>query len=548
LQAYHRHMQAEAAAILELPLPKRELRGFRLLPVSREILRRLGTLGMVYRLDKNPDLLKRIDAELLNVCAFADWNPKHFLDVGEMAFGVALAVDWVGDELPKATVDAAKKALVEKAILPSYNEGGKPMFWINVSSNWNAVCHGGLIAASLAVAETNPELAAKTIARALENLPNSLHEYAPDGVYPEGPYYWEYGTTYTVIAADMLASAFGGDFGISASPGFMEGPKFRLQVTSPTGDFFNFADSSDRPTGSGSLLMAWFAAKTGDSLYFDRAFFEAPSDTGRFTAMGFLWLSRYTEQKTSVLARNWHGKGANPVAVFRGEKEDPQAFYLAAKGGSADISHGNMDAGSFVFDLDGVRWSLDPGNQSYFQLEQIGFKLSGRSQDGERWSLLTKGNHGHSNLSVNDARFLAKGFAPISDFQTGAQPEISIEMSEIYTGVLASCIRRFVKESERAVRIEDHFETNDATRHLTWAMMTTAEVSPVENGAILRQAGRELKLSILEPAGLSVSVISLDPPPLQPDKTIKDLKRIEIRLSADQVKDRKGRISVRLSD
>jgi hypothetical protein len=548
IQAYHRHLQAETAAILELPLPTREMRGFRLLHVSRDVLRRLGTLSMVYRLDKNPDILKRIDAELLNACAFEDWNPKHFLDVGEMALGVALAVDWVGDELPQATVALAKNALIEKAILPSYNEGGKPMFWINGTSNWNQVCHGGLVAASLAVAELNPELAAKTLARALENLPNSLHEYAPDGVYPEGPYYWEYGTTYTVIAADLLSSALGGDFGISASPGFMEGANFRLQVTSPTGDFFNFADSSDRPTGSGSLLLAWFAAKTGDALYFNRAFFENPSQTGRFTALGLIWLARYKEGKKSELARAWHGMGPNPVAVFRGAKEEPQSFFLAVKGGCADISHGNMDAGSFVFDLDGVRWSLDPGNQSYFPLEKIGFPLSNRSQDGARWSLLTKGNQGHSNLSVNDARFFVKGYAPIRNFKTGAQPEVSIDMSEIYTGLLAACSRRFVKESERSMRVEDRFETNEATRHLTWAMMTTAEVVPSENGAVLRQDGKEIKLSILEPAGLSVSVLPLDPPPMAIDKTIKNLKRIEIRLAAHLVKDGKATIAVRLSE
>jgi hypothetical protein len=34
-----------------------------------------------------------------------------------------------------------------------------------------------------------------------------------------------------------------------------------------------------------------------------------------------------------------------------------------------------MDAGSFVFELDGVRWAVDPGNQSYHALEKIGFNL-----------------------------------------------------------------------------------------------------------------------------------------------------------------------------
>lgn len=547
VQAYYQYLQAEAKAIQEKPLLKRELEGFRLLAVSREMVRRMGILCMVYRIDKDREILKRIDAELQAVCAFEDWNLQHFLDVAEMAFAVSLAVDWTGDALPKATVALAKASLIEKALVPSYNEGGQRMGWINGSNNWNAVCHGGMVAASLAIADLNPELAAKTLARALEKLPNSLHEYGPDGVYPEGPTYWEYGTSYAVMASNLLSSALGSDFGISASPGFMESARFRLQATAPSGEFFNFADSGDRHGGSGSVLLAWFAAKTGDGLYFDRAFFKNPTNAGRFAGPGMVWLSQFSQQKMSELPLEWCGKGTNPVAVFRGGKNDPRQFYLAAKGGRAALSHGNMDAGTFVFDLDGVRWVLDPGNQNYYLLNRIGFQLANHKQDSERWTLLTKNNQGHSTLTVNHARFLATGYAPITDFQTGTQPEVSIDMSELFEGHLVSAQRRFVKESGSAVLVEDQFEINDSTRHITWAIMTTAEVIPTDRGAVLRQDGKQLTLSILTPENLQVSVISLDPPPLAIDKTIENLKRIEIRLPAYLIKDNKGMIRIRLA-
>jgi len=47
-----------------------------------------------------------------------------------------------------------------------------------------------MIAASIAIADVDPELAAKTIRRALDGLPHVLSEYMPDGVYPESPMYW----------------------------------------------------------------------------------------------------------------------------------------------------------------------------------------------------------------------------------------------------------------------------------------------------------------------------------------------------------------------
>jgi hypothetical protein len=206
-----------------------------------------------------------------------------------------------------------------------------------------------------------------------------------------------------------------------------------------------------------------------------------------------------------------------------------------------------MDAGTFIFELEGVRWVIDPGNQPYYPLNRIGFNLSGRCQDCERWTLLTKRNTGHSTITVNDARHKANGFAPITDFISGEKPAVSIDMSEILEGKIGALQRRFMKENNRSFLVEDQFELNDSTRNITWALMTVAHVTPVKNGAVLKQDGKVLKLTILSPEELNVSVISLDPPPLEIDKTIKNLKRIEIRVPAYLFSDGKGQIRVRLS-
>jgi hypothetical protein len=545
---FYKYLQKESAEIQTKPLLKRELEGFRLLAVSREMVLRMGVLCMVYRLDKGAKILKRIDDEVKNVCSFQDWNPQHFLDVAEMSFAVALAVDWAGEFLPKTTVALAKKSLIEKGIKPSYNEAGERMFWITGTNNWNSVCHGGMVAASLAIADVNPELAAKTISRALKLMPNSLQEYAPDGIYPEGPTYWGYGTSYAIVAANSLTTALGTDFGIAKSPGFMESANFRLYATAPSGNLFNFADSGDRNEGDGAVISSWFAAKTGDALYFDRSFFENPINAGRMAGPGLVWLSQYKEKKKSELALNWHGNGANPVAVFRGEKEDPGHFYLAAKGGKANLSHGNMDAGTFVFELNDVRWVVDPGNQNYYLLNKIGFKLSDHSQNGERWTLLTKKNQGHSTVTVNDARFLVNSTATIIDFKNTAKPEVTIDMTSLYGNNLRSLQRRFVKESNQSILVEDRFEINDSTKNITWGLMTMADVNANDQGATLKQDGKTLKMTILEPSGMKISVISLDPPPMEIDKTMKGLKRIEIRVPVWTVKEKKGTIKVRLAN
>tara|TARA_R110002050_G_scaffold66331_3_gene143309 strand:- start:105 stop:1973 length:1869 start_codon:yes stop_codon:yes gene_type:complete len=544
MQSYYQYLQKEAKGILDQPLLKRELEGFRLLFVSRELIQRMSTLAMVYRIERQPEILQRIDVELKAVCAFSDWNPQHFLDIAEMSFGVALALDWAGEDLPKTTVSLAKKALIEKGIIPSFNEDGERMFWINGHNNWNAVCHGGMIAASLAVADVDPELAAKTISRALDKLPNSLKEYAPDGVYPEGPSYWGYGTSYTIIASNTLETAFGSDFGISESPGFMKSAEFLLNATAPSGNYFNFADSGDKYNGGVALLLSWFGAKTADALYFDHSFFQNPKEAGRFAGLGLVWLSQMDPKNTGKIAQNWLGKGTNPIAIFRGDSD----YFAGMKGGKAQLSHGNMDAGTFVFDLNGVRWVVDPGNQRYYPLNKIGFNLAGHCQDCPRWTLLTKNNRTHSTITVNDEDFNVQGFAPIIDFKDQDQAEVSIDLSNLYFDNTKAVQRKFTKDSKRSLLIEDTFETNENTKSITWGLMTQAEVSLEKNGAVLKQNGKTLHIRILNTDKYNLSVISLDPPPLEIDKTMENLKRIEIRIPAWTLENGKGSLKVRLSE
>ncbi len=570
IRNYHRHLQQEAASIVRQPVARHALQGFRM-SAGSDMAKVLGILAMVYRLDRSPEILRRIEVELQAVTAFPDWNPQHFLDVSQMSLGVALALDWVGDALPRATVTAAKAALIEKGIRPSYNTAGERMGWITGNNNWNSVCHGGMVVAALAIADLDPALAAKTISRALDNLPNSLKEYAPDGAHPEGPSYWRFGTSFSVIAANVLTTALGKDFGIAQSPGFMESANFRLQMTAPSGDSFNFADSDTTMDGETSVLLAWFAAQTGDALYLDRPFFEnlaaaeTPADAasarqdqanfkpraqegaGRLSGPGLVWLAQFTPTKKSELPPEWLGRSRNAVAVFRRGKAEAGQLYLAVKGGAAQISHGNMDAGTFVFELNGVRWVVDPGNQDYYPLNKIGFPLSDYSQDSERWSLLTKSNLTHSTITVNGARYKVTASAPIVDFKRGERAEATIDLTEALNGQVKSLRRRFVVESEHSIVVEDRFETNALTKEIVWQLITVAEAIPVRNGVRLRQAGKELRVSILAPEDLSVTVISLDPPPLAIDKTIDGLKRIEIRIPANPLETGKGVIQVRLS-
>lgn len=545
---YYNAIKLNAAKIQEKPLIKRIIIGKRMLHVSREMLYRINILGIVYNIDKDPNILKRINEELLAVCNFSDWHPSHYLDVAEMSMAVALALDWTYNDLPASTKEKVINALIEKGIKSSYKDS---MWWIKSTNNWNQVCNGGMIAASIAIAENNPELAAKTLHRSLEGMPFALKQYMPDGVYPEGATYWGYGTGFSCLTISILSTSLNTDFGISAYPSFIESAIYRKISVAPSGKYFNFSDCGDKEGENGDIVLSWFALKTGNSAFLEKEkFFRDPKSMGilsRLSGAGLVWLSQYKEKESQPLPLIWKGNGPNPVIFFRGGEKDPYSYYFGGKGGRASVNHGNMDAGSFVFELNGVRWVVDPGTQNYNELEQAGLNLWSMSQNSQRWTLMTKNNFGHSNLTVNNALFNVDGFAPIIKYKNGDKPEATINMDEIYKNHLKSAKRKFTKDTNHSLVIEDNIVTTDSTKLLTWAIMTQAEVIPTKNGAILKQDGKQLNLKIISPENVNVSVLMMDPPPIKLDKKIKNFKRIEIRIPAYLFPQKKGTIKVRLS-
>ena len=558
VQNIYQTIKLNADQVLQKPFLERIKIGKRLLSVSREMLYRINMLGMVYYIEKDPKILERIDGEVKAVCQFSDWNPSHYLDVGEMSMAIAFALDWTTGDLPESTIELALNALIEKGIKPSYNkESRSNTWWINGNNNWNQVCNGGMIAASIAIAERDPELAATTIRRSIDGFPHALDEYGPDGVYPEGSTYWGYGTVFSVVTNAMLESAFGTDFGLGNYPAFKESAIFRVLMNTPSGWYYNFADCGDKRSENGDITLAWFASKSGDELFFERnRLLRSPSEIGklrRLDGAGLVWLAQYEKKLYSDLPSAWKGEGSNPVAVFTGGSSDPYGYYFGGKGGSGTVNHGNMDAGSFIFELNGVRWVFDPGNQNYNDLEKEGFDLWNKSQDSQRWTLLNKGNFGHSTLSVNDQLHIVDGKATIADFKEGENPQVTFDLTPTFKGQLKSAERTFTKDSNVSLVIEDKIEIDEMTEIVTWQLITTLDVEITPEGATIYKSEyssvtpvKKLYVENISHPKIQMNVVSLDPPPLALDRRVKGLKRIELKIPSSNIEGKNLNIKVRL--
>jgi Heparinase II/III-like protein len=504
-------LRTTADRLLTEPPLGREMEGRRLLGTSRKAILRLAALGMAWQVTADPRYASRGERELHAVCGFSDWNPSHFLDVAEMSLAVAIGYDWLYAGLSPASREAACQALIHKGLEPSF---GKNLGWIDGTNNWTQVCHGGLIAAALAISDQDPSWATRIVPRALANLPRVMaHSFAPAGSYPEGPGYWAYGTTFNVIAIDLLRRAFATDFGLSQQPGFLATADYMAHVHGPTDLPFDYSDS-----GSGVHILdpaeLWFARELGTGWQLAP---ESDRHLGneRMLALGLIWAAG-TAPAAQIKVRplDYFGDGDKPIATFRSAWNDRNATYLGVAAGSPHESHGHMDEGSFVFDALGVRWAADLGMQNYNQLEQAKVDLWNFSQKSQRWQVLRLNNHGHGTLVINGQLQQVAGFAKITNF-TGqtADPGCTVDLSPVYAGQAATVERSFRLPGRRELEVTDHLERLTAAGTVRWQLVTgtTVVIAPDRRHATLSQGEKHLNLSVEAPATATLVVAPAEP-------------------------------------
>lgn len=519
LAAFSDALVAEARARAALPPVQRVMTGRRLLHVSRELLHRVLLFSYAARVTGEESFVRRAESEMLAAARFSDWNPEHFLDVGEATAALALGYDWLHAQLAPAASDEIRRAIVEKGLRPGLDPKDRRNSWQRAENNWNQVCFGGLTLGALAVADEAPAEAQRVLDLARVGIAHGLKPYAPDGVYPEGPSYWAYGTSYQVLMLAALESALDTDWGLSASPGFLASAGGYLQLTGPSGHSFNFSDGGERLDFEPAVF--WFARRTGDAglLRFEmqrlsgKNGLAAAARSNRFAPLAALWWPT-SAAAAPRLPLDWRGDGANPVVVFRESWAAPGSAYLAAKGGAAGLNHAHMDAGTFVYEVDGMRWAIDLGMQDYESLESKKIDLWNRAQNSPRWSVYRLANVSHNTLTLGGARHRVDGRATVEHFVSdGARRVAVLDLSPVFAGQAQRVRRGFALQPDRGFVVRDEIAGLAPATSVRWQFATRAEVELRGTTAVLRQNGRSLTVRLLDaPAGTEFAAAPAQPP------------------------------------
>lgn len=474
--------------------------GKRLLAESRHAITMVLHTAMAWRLTGEQASFERCVKELDAACNLPDWNPSHFLDVAEMALAVAIGLDWLHDDLTPEQRDRYRDALRVKAIEPARKQLASKATWSRVHNNWSQVCGAGIMAACGVVADDDAGLAALPFAECLDIVQRSARFYEPDGGYPEGPGYWDYGTEYHVLG---LAIADGLGRPIETPHHLLAGAAFMAHVRGPSERFFNFADA-----GPGidpfTACRGWLIERAGDralaadlraGLWDRRGSLLKRGGNNRFFPLHLLWLPAEPPTPTPPLPTAAAFTGEQPVAMLRTAWHDSQALFVAAKGGTPGASHGHMDVGSFIVEAAGRRWIHDLGGDDYNLPGYFG---------KQRWDYFRLNAHSHNVVLIGD-RMQNPRCEPcrITASQLDRPPySVRFDLTPAYAfgdERLAVRVEREIVLDPSAYEIRIRDTIVEPTETVCWQCMVDAQPRLRGRKAVLARDGREMEL-VVSPA------------------------------------------------
>lgn len=373
-------------------------------------------------------------------------------------------VSLFGPWLPAGWIGRLQHRVLEEMVEP-FLQDPEAHGWTAWSNNWNAVCHQGLMGASLALG-----LAQERLERLLEvcrlHLERFLDGFSPAGTCLEGITYWDYGFGWFALLNEQLELASGGRWSLVADREeriraiARFGPAMLLQA----GQLVNIADSRlDMPPRASLLMLlgrrlqlpeCTMAGKKlyrqlleqgvelhgqrCDLLYLTRMLLEAP--TAEEMAPG--------EQHPPQA--DWIDRDAGLVVVRRLDGLG-RCWELVVKGGHNGEPHNHNDCGSFLLQVDGQWLAIELGAPEY----------TADTFGPRRYTLLATRSGGHSLPLVNGWEQEAgqNHGADLLELELGANSvRILMDLTRAYPGAAGHqrLLRRITFQSEKAhVGVED---------------------------------------------------------------------------------------------
>jgi len=479
---------------------------------------RILPLALTYKITGNKKYFDRLWAEMECISLYPDWNPAHDIDVGDYGRPMALAYDWIYNDLTDEQRRIVRNGLLRCGLhsmmvhVRTTNTG-----FAKAPDNHCTVTGSGLGMIALAIAD-EPKyeaLANEVVNQLVKIVPKYLSTFGPEGVCIEGPSYWAYGHESYALYQAACYSALGTDYGIHEIEGLSRTGQWLIDTNSASGISFNFGDADEKPIVSSALL--WFSRLYNQPGL--AAYRIAKSDVASGGSYDMLFyragMGEATQSTASPLDAIY--SGSMPTGSIRSTWANDYGNSILFKGGSGSvIPHADLDAGTFVLDSMGERWIKDLGSDNY----ELPGMFGGNGDDSGRWRWYRKRAEGHNTLVVNPAYTPGRvsdqnavGKNPITKLKSFDSAAYAIvDMTNAYTPALTGVKRGYALVNGRNTFIIQDEITNSTPADIYSFYHTGAlvELSADKKSAVLSQNGKKLKATVASPANAKFEIMKAE--------------------------------------
>ncbi|MBR5569680.1 MAG: hypothetical protein IKW10_02170 [Oscillospiraceae bacterium] len=510
--------------------------GDSILDASRTASYRITWMAFLYQISGERRFAERAVEEMLAVCGFPTWNPGHYLDVAQMAYGVGIGYDWLYHYMTDAQRTTISQTLYNYAIKTSQVSRS----YMNSLTNWNPWCHAGVSIAACAIYEDYPQDCSEYLSDAVTRVQKALAVLTPSGAYPEGPEYYLLGAGFMTVLFATLDSVLGTDFGLSDMDGVQQCVQYMLAMNGNVSSF-NFGDAN-ASLFSGAMLH-WFAGRYNMP---ELSLYQRQMQTTTVLYDEFLALLWYDpelvadtdayEQQLDYLLYSDHYQS---IASFRSEAGTGTEIYAAIKSGYNSTSHADMDVGTFVLDAMGERWFEDLGKENYALTGT--FTSKGYLEDCDRWDCYRKRAEGQNTLVINPGEGggqAADAKCQIVDYESAKDGGYAVvDMLDAYDSYGAASAKRgmLLFDQRSRVLVRDEITCTSAAE-IYWFAHTKAAITLSADGktAELTIGDKTLLAQIAEPSDAVFTVMDAQPLATSPNpsgqKSRTEYKKLAIHL------------------
>ncbi|MBR3932325.1 MAG: heparinase II/III family protein [Clostridia bacterium] len=504
IKEWYQNIKADATKLLTDSLPVYEDDDPQRLACSQKVVASVPLLSLVYLMENDKAYANRAYEYMMAVCEFEDWAPYHFLDTSNVTTAVAIGYDWLynyfvskgidvtyfEDKIASMGLNMGRDAYLKTLYTGNY-------WWVDGTTNWNVCCNSGMTVGALAIGDVDrhSQLCAFVLETGLESLERMLPRFAPDGAWFEGPSYWGSTTSPLCNYVYALETVLGTDYGIMSFEGLSNTAYYPIMNTGAK-ITFNLHDASESAVDAPQY---WYLAKIyNDKNLAGYRYWQITEKSYKPTYKDIIWYdASLIEEDFDINIKKDGYFQDTEVAVFRNTYKENNINFFGIHGGSNSVEHGQLDAGSFVYEALGERWAIDLGGEAYnmhnyWIMDDI---------EKSRWGYYRSRAEGHNTIVINPGLYADQSvdsMSVITEFSpSDTICKAVVDISDAYKNYVSSAKRNaeFDKVSGK-LSLHDKISLNGAY-DTYWFMHTKAnvEISDDKKSAVLTQNGKSVTVT-----------------------------------------------------